>query len=144
MQIVVGLFYLNQRTRKSIFHSLIKLAYRFISYWVFNVDLHPDVIAGKNLKIFHGIGLVVNPDVKLGNNVILRHGVTIGNKLDRNGEVSNSPKVGDNVEFGAGAVCIGDICIEDNVVIGANSIITKNVPKSTTVICNNIILRDRS
>lgn len=44
------------------------------------------------------------------------------------------PTIGNNVKIGTGAVVLGSIFIENNVIIGANSTIVKNIPDSCTVV----------
>ena len=140
MSLLVKLFYWNQSCRGRFYGAFPRAIYRFISYWLFCTDLHSNVTAGAELRIYHGIGLVVNPDVVLGRGVILRHGVTIGNLILPDGGKSGSPKIGDNVEFGCGSVCIGDIVIGNNVRIGANAVVTVSIPDNRTVVGFNRII----
>jgi len=84
---------------------------------------------GKGLHIPHPIGIVINGKAKIGDYCTIMQQVTIGNKL----EDEKVPEIGNNVFIGAGAKIIGDIKIEDNVIIGANSVVTKNVSKNCIV-----------
>ena len=62
-------------------------------------------------------------------------GVTIGNK--GNGSRSEiTPTIGDNVSICANATVIGGIKIGNNVVIGAGSVVTKNVPANSLAVGN--------
>jgi len=85
---------------------------------------------GKGLHIPHPLGIVVNGKAKIGDYCTIMQQVTIGNKLNDN----KIPKIGNNVFIGAGAKIIGDIIIEDNVIIGANAVVTKNIPKNSIVV----------
>jgi serine O-acetyltransferase/putative colanic acid biosynthesis acetyltransferase WcaB len=76
------------------------------------------------IRIFHGVGLVVNDGARIGSNVVLRHGVTIGNS----GKTDECPIIGDNVEIGAGAQLIGPISIGPGAIIGANAVVLTDVP----------------
>ena len=67
---------------------------------------------------------------RIGRNFKTKHNVTIGNNK------GGVPIIGDNVFIGVGAVVIGKIKIGNNVKIGANSVITKDVPDNCTVIGN--------
>lgn len=49
------------------------------------------------------------------------------------------PIIGDNVSIGNGAIVVGPIVIGNNVIIGANSYIDKDVPDNTKIIGNKII-----
>ncbi len=104
--------------------------YRLIVYWIMGTDLHYKTTIKDGLKVYHGIGLVVNPNARIGKNVILRHNVTIGNYI-KNGIVSKCPSIGDNVEIGCGATILGDITVGDNVEIYAHAIVTADVPSNS-------------
>ena len=84
---------------------------------------------GKGLHIPHPIGIVINGKAKIGNNCTIMQQVTIGNKLNDD----KIPEIGNNVFIGAGAKIIGNIKIEDNVIIGANAVVTKSIPKNCIV-----------
>ena len=84
---------------------------------------------GKGLHIPHPLGIVINGKAKIGNNCTIMQQVTIGNKLNDD----NIPIIGNNVFIGAGAKIIGNIKIEDNVIIGANSVVTKSISKNCIV-----------
>jgi serine O-acetyltransferase/putative colanic acid biosynthesis acetyltransferase WcaB len=109
------------------------LAYRLVVEWTLGVELPPQVQAGPGLRIRHGQGLVVNTGVVLGADVMLRHNVTIGNIRRGPGDTTACPVVGDGVEFGAGAVAVGPITIGAGALIGANAVVTRDVPAGATV-----------
>ena len=64
------------------------------------------------------------------------HCTTIGNKELRNGSFSKSPVIGDNVNIGSNVCIIGPISIGTNVIIGAGSVVTKDVPSNSVVVGN--------
>jgi serine O-acetyltransferase len=74
------------------------------------------------------MGIVINSQVRGGRNVILEHGVTIGS------EKGQSPVLGDDVYIGAGAKIIGAVRIGSQVKIGANAVVTRDVPDGATVV----------
>lgn len=76
---------------------------------------------GKNCDIWHS-GVVVNADV--GDNCIFHGNNILGNK--GKGKESLNPKLGNNVDVGAGATIIGDVSIADDSVIGAGAVVTKS------------------
>jgi serine O-acetyltransferase len=78
--------------------------------------------------IMHATGVVINGNVEIGKNLIVESGVVIG-AIKR-----KSPKIGNNVFIGAGAKLLGDISIGDNVKIGANSVVIRNIPNNATVV----------
>ena len=83
---------------------------------------------GPGFVILHSMGIVINSQVRGGRNVILEHGVTIGSEKGR------SPVLGDDVYVGAGAKIIGAVRIGSRVKIGANAVITRDVPDDATVV----------
>ncbi len=83
---------------------------------------------GAGLIILHTSGIVVNSKVKAGKNLILEHGVTIG------AEKNLCPVLGDNVFVGAGAKIIGGVTIGSDVKIGANAVVTKDLPDGATAV----------
>jgi serine O-acetyltransferase len=83
---------------------------------------------GPGFIILHSIGIVINSQVRGGKKVVVEHGVTIG------AEKSASPVLGDDVFIGAGAKIIGGVRIGSRVKIGANAVVTKDVPDDATVV----------
>lgn len=140
-KIVVKGFYFSN----SLYNSKLRViflplffVYRVLTYWVMGTDLHHKTRIGSGLKIYHGMGLVVNPSAVIGKNATLRHNVTIGNYI-KDGVVTKSPIIGDNVEVGCGAVILGEITVGDNVIIGANAVVTKDVPDNSKCYGYNIV-----
>ena len=103
-----------------------------ISRFLTGVEIHPAVKIGKNLFIDHGMGIVIGETTIIGNNVSIYQGVTLGGT--KSIKKKRHPSISDNVVIGAGAKVLGPILIGKNSKIGANSVVTKNVPKNTTVI----------
>lgn len=87
------------------------------------IELNPNC-AGPGLHISHG-KVVVSALAHLGNNCKINSDVTIGGqgRYDRSG----APLIGDRVYIGTGARILGDIRIADDVVIGANAVVTKDI-----------------
>lgn len=83
---------------------------------------------GPGLVILHSFGIVINSSVRAGRNLVLEHGVTIG------AEKGQSPLLGDNVFIGAGAKIIGPVRIGSDVKIGANAVVTKDLPDGATAV----------
>ncbi|TLV03229.1 serine O-acetyltransferase [Dyadobacter luticola] len=107
--------------------------YKFWIEWVFGIEIPYDTVVGRGLKVFHGAGLVINKHTVIGKNVLLRHTTTLGNKGDVK---SDCPIIGDNVEIGAQVCILGKIRIGDNAIIGAGSVVTKEVPANAIVVGN--------
>ena len=94
---------------------------------------------GNGLVIKHGYSTVIHAS-SIGENCHVWQNVTIGKQWPG----GNKPVIGNNVLVCTGAVVLGDITIGDNVIIGANAVVTKSVPNNCTVAGNPamIIKRD--
>jgi putative colanic acid biosynthesis acetyltransferase WcaB len=113
--------------------------YRFFSEWILGVELRPKTTVGPGLSLYHGVGLVVNDHVVIGSGVKLRNGVTIGHAR-YGGPV---PVIADGVDIGAGAILLGGITVGAGAVIGAGSVVVRDVPPGATVLGNPAVLRLR-
>lgn len=80
----------------------------------------------------HYGGIVVNTNARIGKNCNISHNVTIGQT--NRGKYKGSPTIGDNVYIAPGAKIIGGIKIGNNVAIGANSVVTKDIPDNSVVV----------
>lgn len=87
---------------------------------------------GKGLFIGHHGGIVTNDQMEIGNNCNLSHDVTIG--VSRRGKHPGVPTIGNNVYIGPGAKLFGKIRVGDNVAIGANCVVTKDIPDNAVVV----------
>lgn len=83
---------------------------------------------GIGLELPHAKSIVVHYNAILGKNCTLHQFVTIGG--DGNG---NAPNIGDNCFISTGVVIVGNVLIDNNVTIGANAVVTKNIPDNATV-----------
>lgn len=98
---------------------------------VTGIELPCETKVGKRLRIDHFSDIIISGDVIIGDDVILRNGVTIG--LKNTGE-RGSPVIGNRVDIGAGAKILGNITIGDDVIIGANAVVIKDVPSNTIAV----------
>ena len=102
------------------------------------IEIHPAAKIGSNFFMDHGLGIVIGETTEIGENVTIYQGVTlggvmpsIGSDLQRNQK--RHPTIGNNVIIGSGAQILGAIKIGDNARVGANSVVSKNVPPNVTV-----------
>ncbi len=95
------------------------------------IEIHPGATIGKNLFIDHGMGIVIGETAEIGDNCTIYHGVTLGGTGKDTGK--RHPTIGNNVLIGAGAKVLGPFKVGDNSMIGANSVVLKEVPPNTTV-----------
>ena len=91
---------------------------------IFSSEIAIGAEVGGGLYVPHPYGIVVG-QAKIGRNLHLLHNVTIGRKAH---DIPGDPVFGDRVSISAGAVLLGNITIGDGAVIGANSVVLKDVP----------------
>ncbi len=122
------------------FDLIAKIISQF-SRFLTGIEIHPKAKIGKNLFIDHGMGVVIGETSDIGNNVTIYHNVTLGGtspsinaKEQRN--LKRHPTLHDNVVVGSGAQILGPIIIGKNSLIGANAVITKDVPEKSIMIGN--------
>lgn len=112
------------------------ILYRIIVEWFLGIELPFKTKVGKGLIIQHGQALVINDGAVIGKNCVLRNGCTIGIKKDVSGNKSKAPVLGNHVDVGANVVIIGPVEIGDNVIIGAGSVVVKDIPSHCVVAGN--------
>lgn len=83
---------------------------------------------GPGFVLMHPTGVVINSMVRGGSGVVLESGVVIG------GEKGKCPVLGNTIFVGAGAKIIGGVSIGDDVKVGANAVVVKNVDAGLTVV----------
>ena len=103
-----------------------------VARWFTGVEIHPSAKIGTGFFIDHGMGVVIGETAEIGDYVTLFQGVTLGGTGKERGK--RHPTLGNHVVVGAGAKILGGITIGDNVKIGANSVVLKNVAPNSTVI----------
>ena len=90
------------------------------------IEIHPGATIGRRFFIDHGMGIVIGETAEIGDGVMLYHGVTLGGQVLT--QTKRHPTVEDNVTIGAGAKVLGPITIGAGSAIGANAVVTKDVP----------------
>ncbi len=106
-----------------------KLIARVLSNWsrtATGVEIHPAASIGRRFFIDHGMGVVIGESAIIGDDVMIYHDVTIGARGYDLGK--RHPTLKNDVIVGAGARILGNITIGERAVIGANSVILKDVP----------------
>lgn len=82
---------------------------------------------GKKVKFPHPLGIVIGDGVKVGDNTMIWQNVTLGSHGKKDEEMGY-PTIGSGVRIYEGVTVIGVITIGDNAIIGAKSLVTKDVP----------------
>ena len=103
------------------------------------IEIHPKAKIGKNLFIDHGMGVVIGETSDIGDNVTIYHMATLGGispsiNSDDQRETKRHPTLQDNVVVGSGAQILGPITIGKNAKIGANAVVTKDVPENGVMV----------
>ena len=96
------------------------------------IEIHPGAVIGRRLFIDHGMGIVIGETSIIGDDCTIYHGVTLGGTGKE--KKKRHPTLKNNIIVGCGAKVLGNIVISDNVKIGANSVVLKDVPKNWTVV----------
>ena len=109
------------------------------SRFLTGIEIHPKAKIGKNLFIDHGMGVVIGETSEIGDNVTIYHMVTLGGispsiDSDNQRDVKRHPTLKDNVVVGSGAQVLGPVVIGKNAKIGANAVVTKNVPENAVMV----------
>lgn len=126
---------LNFRIANWLYRHHIKLLPEMIKFRTMKrycCEISPYATIGPGFFIPHSLGIVIGHEVVAGKNLEIFQNVTIGsNRKERNGRMM--PIIGDNVSIGSGAVVVGAINIGNNVRIGANSYVDKDIPNNVVV-----------
>lgn len=96
--------------------------------WAWGIDLSYTVKVGRRVRIWHHGGIWIGAR-SIGNDVHIRHNTTLG--VAARDETSKKPIIGDRVDIGTGACVLGAVTVGDDCVIGANSVVLKDLPKGS-------------
>ena len=109
------------------------------SRFLTGIEIHPGAKIGKNLFIDHGMGVVIGETSEIGDNVTIYHMVTLGGispsiNSSNQRNVKRHPTLKENVVVGSGAQILGPVVIGKNSKIGANAVVTNNVPENAVMV----------
>jgi len=96
------------------------------------ISIPPSTKIGSDFYIGHFGGIVINHKSVIGKNCNISQGVTLGQA--NRGANKGYPSLGDNVYIGPGAKIVGAVKIGNNVAIGANCVVTKDIPDNSVVV----------
>ena len=109
------------------------------SRFLTGIEIHPGAKIGKNLFIDHGMGVVIGETSQIGDNVTIYHMATLGGispSINSNEQrlVKRHPTLNDCVVVGSGAQILGPVIIGANAKVGANAVVTKDVPENAVMV----------
>ena len=109
------------------------------SRFLTGIEIHPGAKIGKNLFIDHGMGVVIGETSDIGNNVTIYHMATLGGiapSINSNDQrnIKRHPTIEDEVVIGSGAQVLGPVTVGRCAKIGANAVITKDVPEKAVMV----------
>ena len=110
-----------------------------LSRFLTGIEIHPGAKIGRNLFIDHGMGVVIGETSEIGNNVTIYHMATLGGiapSINSNNQrqVKRHPTLSDCVVVGSGAQILGPVIIGANAKVGANAVVTKDVPENAVMV----------
>ena len=106
------------------------------------IEIHPGATVGRRFFIDHGMGVVIGETTEIGDDVMIYHGVTLGGRCLNQGK--RHPTIGNGVTVGAGAKVLGPLSIGDNSAVGANSVVTHDVPPDSIATGIPAVVRART
>ena len=109
------------------------------SRFLTGIEIHPGAKIGKNLFIDHGMGVVIGETSDIGDNVTIYHMATLGGiapSINSNDQrnIKRHPTIEDEVVIGSGAQVLGPVTVGRCAKIGANAVITKDVPENAVMV----------
>jgi serine O-acetyltransferase len=106
------------------------------------IEIHPGATIGRRFFIDHGMGVVIGETTEIGDDVMVYHGVTLGGRSLNPGK--RHPTIGNRVTVGAGAKVLGPLTVGDDSAIGANSVVTHDVPADSIATGIPAVVRHRT
>ncbi len=104
------------------------------SRWLTAIDIHPGATIGRNFFIDHGF-VVIGETAEIGDDVTIYQCVTLGGTNPDNGVAGKRhPTILDGVIIGSGAQVIGPVTVGQRARIGANAVVTRDVPEGAVMV----------
>ena len=140
---VLTVILLYQGFHALVFHRLAHFLYKYkllffarfvsqIARHITGIEIHPGATIGRRLFIDHGMGIVIGETAIVGDDCTIYHQVTLGGTGKE--RLKRHPTLKNNVIVGSGSKVLGNILIGENVKIGANSVVLKDIEDNVTVV----------
>lgn len=125
------------RVAHALYNGRLFFLARFVNHtsrWLTGIDIHPGAKIGRNFFIDHGF-VVIGETAEIGNDVTIYQCVTLGGTSPDNGVAGKRhPTLMDGVIIGSGAQVLGPITVNPRARIGANAVVTKDVPEGAVMV----------
>ncbi len=125
------------RVAHRLFRARLYLLARMVNHWsrfTTAIDIHPGATIGRDFFIDHGF-VVIGETAEIGDNVTIYQGATLGGTNPDNGVAGKRhPTISDNVIVGLGAAVLGPVMVGAGARVGANAVVTKDVPDGATMV----------
>jgi serine O-acetyltransferase len=112
----------------------LKLQIHFLMKDLCNCEIYFNSVIEVGFYIIHGQGTIIGSRNKIGKGFVIHQNCTIGHKKNGSG-LGNS--IGNNVKMYCNSSILGSLKIGDNVIIGAHTMVNKNIENNTTVISSS-------
>ncbi len=109
-------------------HRVPSAVLRRLIFWIYGAEISNSAELGPGLQVPHPHGVIIGGAAKIGKYVHIGQFCTIGaNQGKRDDEGRTFPDIGDEVRIMAGSVVAGPVKVGDGAIVGANSVVTKDV-----------------
>ncbi|WP_282606287.1 serine O-acetyltransferase EpsC [Pelagibius sp. Alg239-R121] len=130
------------RLSSALWRHRLYLLGRFVSHigrFLTGIEIHPGARIGQRVFIDHGMGVVIGETSEIGDGVTLYHGVTLGGvapSVDSDSQrgAKRHPTLEAGVIVGSGAQILGPVTVGKAAKVGANAVVTRNVPAGATIV----------
>lgn len=116
------------------FLRFVYLLTRLVVCTLNGTDIRPGAVIGSRFEVHTSFGIMIDNGVVIGSNCLINTGVCLANKANGHGE--GVPRIGNHVTFGMGCKVFGGITVGDHVIIGANAVVSRDVPSGHIALGN--------
>ena len=122
---------IRRKALRAPFSVLYRALYRCVRN-IYGIELPYTTRLGRRVVFEHQHGIVIHGYSLIGDGCVIRQGVTLGNRGTE--RPLEAPRLGDRVNVGAGAKILGGVTVGNDAKIGANAVVTKDVPAQAVAV----------